>query len=181
MTSQITLQFSTSTHWQSKIIRDLCHSPFSHVDCVLEDGNLLGASDSPDAPVVSGNPWGVAIRVPNYQEFGIRRQMIIQTDKAPLVLGHLHSQVGRPFDNAALHQMLGFKREEWRDPGQWFCSELIVWAFEKAGYWSHDLIWPKSRISPTDLLLIFSVDPNFVNWAAFWDKLDGLIMGLHEQ
>jgi hypothetical protein len=69
----IHLLFSTSTAWQSAVIRRICHSPFSHLDVVLPDGNLLGSSDSPKAPHIEGNPRGVAVRPPEYQEFGIRR------------------------------------------------------------------------------------------------------------
>ena len=73
----IKLQFSRSTELVSRLIAMACRSPFSHVDIVLPDGNLLGASDSPDAPVLEGNPKGVAIRPPNYQPFAIRRQALI--------------------------------------------------------------------------------------------------------
>jgi hypothetical protein len=43
----IKLQFSRSTELVSLLIAKACRSQFSHVDAVLEDGNLLGASDSP--------------------------------------------------------------------------------------------------------------------------------------
>ena len=76
MTDRLAIQFSTSKAWQSAVIRTVTHSPFSHVSIVLPDGTLLDSSDSPDAPVISGNPRGVAIRPSDYEAFGIKRQAI---------------------------------------------------------------------------------------------------------
>jgi hypothetical protein len=57
----IEVLFSSSTAWQSHLIRCFSHSQFSHVDVVMPDSNLLGASNSPDAPVIEGNPAGHSI------------------------------------------------------------------------------------------------------------------------
>jgi hypothetical protein len=72
-----------------KQVGDHYHSPFSHVDFVLSDGNLLGASDQgPHSPVITGNPCGVAIRPSDYQVFGPGKcTAVIQTDKADLIIG----------------------------------------------------------------------------------------------
>jgi hypothetical protein len=66
-------------NWGSGLIRRANHSPFSHVDMVMKDGTLIGASDSPNAPCIHGNKRGVAQRPFDYQEFSYRRQMIIAT------------------------------------------------------------------------------------------------------
>lgn len=159
------------------LIRRLSHSPFSHVDVILPNGNALGASDSPDAPVVEGNKHGVAIRPPNYQVFGIRRQAVIVTPFADAIIAKVMTQLGKPFDGDALHTFLDdrvFDRS-WRNPTSWFCSELFAWAFEAAGYWApQELLWPKSRVSPTDLLMMFMFDPAFVNKKSFWDQIEKL-------
>jgi hypothetical protein len=49
----IKLQFSRSTELVSLLIAKACRSQFSHVDAVLDDGNLIGASDSPNVPVIT--------------------------------------------------------------------------------------------------------------------------------
>src|SRR6266446_2335592 len=117
MTDQVVIQFSTaapssywpfSKGWKNRYSKATCwlgHSQFSHVDFRLEDGSLLGASDNPRAPIIYGNPRGVAVRPSgtykpdprDYQSFGIRRHMIIKTDKADAIIGYALSQVGKPF------------------------------------------------------------------------------------
>lgn len=183
----ITLQFSTTAdspaNWASALIRRMCHSPFSHVDFVLDDGNLLGASDNPTAPFVVGNPRGVAIRPVNYQAFGVRRQMVICTNKAGIILDFAKSQLGKPFDSGALQDFFSENfpgHRDWRENGRWFCAELVIWAFERALYWQTDLLWPKNRVSPTDIFLIFLTDPNWVNRETFWSPVQGLTLGGRE-
>ena len=190
MIPTITLQFSTTQsslgNWASALIRRMTHSPFSHVDIVTPDGHLLGASDSPDAPVIEGNPRGVAIRPQHYQAFGYRRRMIIQTGKAPPIYQAAYSQIGKPFDGDALQDFIsdsfpGYR--DWRDTGHWFCAELAVWAFETGGYWlpMTELPWPKNRVSPSDLFLIFLMDANWLNRETFWDRIEGLSLDSKER
>lgn len=128
MKSTITLQFSTSTAWQSAIIRTLCHSPFSHIDILLSSGNLLGASDSPDAPVIKGNPRGVAVRPPDYQEFGLRCNAIIQTPWADTIINKAMSQLDKPFDHGALYNFLidPLLPEDKLWVAQWIGSPLLA-------------------------------------------------------
>lgn len=216
MGDTLSLQFSTSTEWQSAIIRTLCGSPFSHVDIILPDGNLLGASGSPDAPVIEGNPGGVAIRPPDYQKFGLRCTATITTDKAGAIIAAAKSQLGKAFDNSALYSFLvdpllpedrtwmrqwvgskllaGFAErlidhyippqhlksfigrssdaKAWNNTDSWFCAELAAWAIEAGGYWDpRKFGWPLARVSPTDLLLVFSQDANFINRDTFWTTL----------
>jgi hypothetical protein len=164
----------------------MCHSPFSHVDFALDDGSMLGASDQgPGSPCIRGNPRGVAIRPPDYQEFGLRRRMIIKTDKADAVIAAAMTQLGKPFDNTALHEFLSAdfpSSRDWRDPAAWFCAELVGWAFENGSYWAPRLLlWPKTRISPTDLLLMMLFDPNWINCATFWNPVPGLKLGAQER
>jgi hypothetical protein len=190
---RIVLQFSTSasspffwTGWKNRwsyVIRCLCHSNFSHVDFVLENGNVLGASDQgPLSPCVHGSPLGVAIRPPDYQLFGIRRQLVLRTDKAALILDFAYSQLGKPFDNSALHNFLSPElpgTRDWRSPEKWFCSELALCAIEASGYFAPvlgkaQLPVPKNRVSPNDLLEILLLDSNWENRDTFWDRIPGL-------
>jgi hypothetical protein len=183
--NQVVLQFSTTAsiwtwrppfypNWASVVIRRMSHSPFSHVDLELPNGSLLGASNSPKAPIISGNPRGVAIRPNNYELYGFRRRMIIDTNLAQYIHLAALSQIGKPFDNSALRGFLSDKlpgNRDWRDPEQWFCSELIVWALELAGFW-HPLkatVWPKNRISPSDIFMVLLFDRRWSNRETFWD------------
>jgi len=185
----VVMQFSTTANsihnWASAVIRRMTHSPFSHCDIVLPDGNMLGASDSPDSIYITGNPRGVAVRPPNYQEFGTRRRMLLQTAKAEAILSTAMSQLGKPFDHEALHDFISDDFpgvRNWRDTGKWYCAEHIVWSIESAGYWEpRQLLWPKNRVSPTDIFLVFMFDPNWINRDTFWDPVPGLALGPQEK
>lgn len=174
--SEIALQFSTTVNsWGNRwswVIRHFSHSPFSHVDMEMADGNLLGSSDSPDAPVVSGNPRGVAVRPPDYENYGRRCRMVIETAAADAVREIALTQLGKPFDNSALKGFLSDAmpgQRDWRATDKWFCSELVVWSFETAGFWGQVLpVWPKDRISPSDMLMIFLFDRRWTNRSKFW-------------
>jgi hypothetical protein len=166
-------------NWASSLIRRTNHSPFSHVDVQLEDGNLLGASDNASAPVVYGNPRGVAVRPPNYQRFAYRRQMKLATPLADDIRKVLLTQVGKGFDNSSLKEFISDKfpgTRNWRLDSHWFCAELIPWAEEVCGYWFPlvQLPWPKNRFSPTDILILHLTDPRWVNRDVFWDPVPGL-------
>ena len=188
--NEVVLQFSTTinslSNWASALIRRMTHSPFSHIDIVLDDGSLLGASDNPMAPVLRGNPRGVAIRPgsPPYQEFGVRRQMVIRTPKADAIIDMAMSQLGKPFDASALSDFISDDFpgvRDWRNNGTWFCAEWVIWSFETAGYWAPaELLWPKNRVSPTDIFLIFMFDTNWVNRDTFWSPVHGMTLGTKE-
>ena len=184
MADQIVLQFSTSTALASELIRRLSHSPFSHIDIMLADGNLLGASDQgKHGKVIQGNPRGVAIRPPDYQEFGIRRRLVINTPVAQAIVDSAMQEIGKPFDDSALREFLSDAIvRDWRKPTKWFCSELIAHAFDEAGYWAPmRLNVPKNRISPADFLMLLTLDPRVANWATFYDRVVGLKLGPKEK
>lgn len=191
MADRIILQYSTSTALVSGMIRRLCHSEFSHVDAVLPDGNLLGASDQGEhGPVIAGNPQGVAIRPPDYQLFGIRRRMVIATPYADAIIACAMAELGKPFDNSALHIFLDDYLvsprkvvRDWRNLSHWFCSELWAHGFETGGYWGLlKFTVDKDLIGPRDLHMVFEFDPNVVNretWRTH--PIEGLKLGTHEK
>src|SRR3954449_1623410 len=122
----IRLQFSRSTELVSLLIAKACRSDFSHVDAVLEDGNLLGASDSPKAPYIEGNPGGVAIRPPDYQPFAIRRiaNVYVPARVEARFDELMRSQLGEPFDSHAMHAVFkpdNMGNRDWKDASAWFC------------------------------------------------------------
>lgn len=182
MTEHLVLQFSTSTARVSALIRYLTQSPYSHVDIVLPDGNLLGASDQgAHGRVIAGNSCGVAIRPPDYQAFGIRRQMVIKTEKADAVIAAVMEEIGKPFDHSALKQIMTDKIvRDWRENGMWFCSELVAHGLEKGKFFKRPIIMPKNRITPPSLILCFNDRDEVVNYETFQDLIPGLVLGPHE-
>jgi hypothetical protein len=181
----LTIRFSTSgsgrANWISAAIRRLNHSPFSHCDYLLPDGNLLGASDmGPASPCIEGNPRGVAIRPPNYQRFGYRRDMVLKTDRADAVLAAAMKELGKPFDSSSMWDLLtdAFPGErDWMNPDAWFCAELTIATLDEAGFFlPKKLIWPKNRVSPTDLLLLLLMDDRWVNRDTFWMPVKSLTL-----
>lgn len=179
----IKLQFSRSTENVSRLIAWACRSPFSHVDYVMADGNLLGASDSPHAPYIEGNPSGVAIRPSDYQPFAIRRvaSIYVPSRVEARFAELMRSQLGEPFDSAAMHSV--FKPDnsgnrDWRDAGAWFCSELKAWGLEESGAFDVPPLVSKDRVTPADLLLM--VSHLVSNAETFWQPIHDLILGANE-
>jgi len=159
-------------------IRRLNHSPFSHVDMMMPDGNMLGASDNPKAPVIEGNPRGVAIRPQGYQKFAYRRRMILETDRADDIRAIARTQLGKGFDNSGLKDFLSDKfpgQRDWRLDEHWFCAELVMWALDVGGFWQPErMVWPRNRVSPTDVLVALLMDPRWINRETFWNPVPGL-------
>lgn len=178
MSSSIILQFSSSTAWQSSVIRRLCHSPFSHVDIVIPYEGLLGAS-GPDSKL--HDIGGVRIRPFQPWPYSIRRRCTIQTDKADAIVAAARSQIGKPFDNGALYAFLSNPSKitrDWRQPDKWFCSELVTWAFEKSGFFSYPIVPVLNRVCPSDLLLLLNP---WIDVEKFWNPVPGLTLGPKEQ
>lgn len=152
---------------------------------LMEDGNWLGASDNPGAPVIRGNARGVAIRPPEYQQFNYRRWMVLNTERADDIRAIAATQVGKDFDNTGLKEFIGDKfpgMRDWRLDKSWWCSELMAWAMEAGGFWQPRLLmWPKNRVSPTDLLLVCLMDERWVNRDSFWLPVPGLKLGPEEK
>lgn len=172
-------------NWGSGLIRRANHSPFSHVDIVMKDGNLLGASNSPDAATIHGNSRGVAIRPFDYQAFAYRRQMFINTERADDIRRIAVTQLGKGFDNSSLRDFMSDSFpgiRDWRLNDTWFCAELVVFSMEMGYFWgSPPLPWPKNRVSPTDILMILTGDPRWINKDTFWNPVPGLVLGPSER
>lgn len=159
----LTLQYSSSTAWQSSVIRRLCHSPFSHVDLVLNGEGLLGASGGPETYKIGENqiyhdPGGVQIRPSEPWPYQIKQTIRVRTDKAEAIRSRARTQIGKPFDNGALYEFLSDKPgdRDWRDTASWFCSELVIWATELENAFPWQLLVAKNRVSPSDSLIVFN-------------------------
>lgn len=149
----VTLQFSVCEDVGSWLIRQYDHGPWSHVDCVLPGGGLLGARDDR----VGGAPSGVQIRPNGYINF-LRTQRIIlpcpETSQEAFY-GFLRGQLGKPYDQTAIAGFV-FQRD-WRETDSWFCSELQGVALESAGIFPHKLATPTAKLTPSGLYLAASV------------------------
>lgn len=153
----ITLQFSTQCGWQSGTIRWASWCDYSHVDCVMPDGRLLGARSKPD-----GAPRaGVWIREPNYGKF----TKVLQVDyevhgKEERYYGWLKTQIGKPYDKLDIIDFVAhrFRERNWRDAGAWICSEVQARASEiiTESFLMMRIINPY-KIDPRDLLLSQSI------------------------
>jgi uncharacterized protein YycO len=139
----IRLQFVLGYGMPSQAIAWFSAGHFSHVDAVLQDGTLLGArSDS-----IGGKPPGVQIRYPLYEKWKERVVMSIATDaaKEKSFYDFLNAQLGKPYDKTAIW---GFATgRDWRDPSDWYCSELITAAEEAAGALPA-LYVPSNKVTP---------------------------------
>jgi hypothetical protein len=173
--STITFRFSRAAtptlreRWDNKSPFDsslwicrLTHSPFSHVDLLLDDGNLLGASDNPLAPVIRGNARGVAIRPPEYQRFAVRRDVTIKTtaERKASFIEFCMDQLGKPFDGEALSPKVflspHFEYRDWRATDRWFCAELMAHGCEVAPLVDWEIPGIKNRVTPADLILLLA-------------------------
>lgn len=139
----IRLQFVLGHGLPSQAIAWFSAGHFSHVDAVLPDGTLLGARSD----TVGGKPPGVQVRYPGYEKWKERVVMSIATDavKEKLFYDFLTAQIGKPYDKTAIW---GFATgRDWRDPQDWYCSELVTAAEEAAGVLPA-LYIPSNKVTP---------------------------------
>lgn len=133
----ITLQFSTTRHPASALIRWGTWSWASHVDLVLPDGSLYGA-------IPGGVRYHEASPLVTRAE---RYEVDAPLDELRIVI---ESQWGKPYDWPGI---IGWGlRRDWQEDDAWFCSELIAWGFQQIG---RPLLRADKlhRITPRDLLL----------------------------
>lgn len=119
---------------------------YSHVDAVLDTGDLLGAR-------IDG---GVAIRSPDY--IGTEPVLRVDLPASGIVSGRfydfLNHQLGKPYDSEGILAFLTGR--DWREPDAWFCSELLAAALEFCGFFAFPLASSSNKITPPDLVLILS-------------------------
>lgn len=150
----IVLQFVRGTDFGARAIEWFSHcGDFSHVDTVLPEGLLGSRSDT-----TGGKPPGVQIRDPSY--VGAERTLRVEIPASPGMtqryVDFLRSQLGKPYD---VDGILGFiVGRDWRNPVDWFCSELVTAGLEQSGYFPFALSSPSNKITPADLVLLLSRD-----------------------
>jgi len=148
----IKLQFVRGGGFSSSLIAWFSAGAFSHVDCVLPDGRLLGARSD----ACGGQPPGVRIRPAGYEAWKQRVVMSMAPKDSASEMkfySFLNDQLGKPYDRIAI---IGFATgRDWRDPQEWFCSELAAAALETAGLLPA-LYTPANKVTPAALALVIS-------------------------
>ena len=149
--AQIRLQFVCEASLSSWTIAWFSAGHFSHVDCLLDDGMLLGAR----ADRVGGKSAGVQIRPPDYAKFAQRVVMEVPctAEQKGIFLDFLHNQIDKPYDHEAIWAFL-FNRD-WRKADSWICSELQSRAGEVAGILPQ-LYLAANKIVPVSCALVYS-------------------------
>ena len=117
----IRLLFSTSHHPMSAVIRACTWSMWSHValvagPCAIE-AVTTGVRKVPVLDAMDRAKRAAVVELP------------CRDPRA--VIAAAESQLGKPYDFTAIVG-LGLHRD-WQEDDRWFCSELVAWAFEKAG------------------------------------------------
>lgn len=126
---------------------------FSHVDCVLPNGDLFGARSD----AIGGKPPGVQRRPADYQDGMLIRREIFSLNATPkqakAYYDFLLAQEGKPYDKVAILGFVGDR--DWRDDSAWFCDELAAAATEK-GSLCEVLYLPVNKLTPTSWALVLS-------------------------
>jgi hypothetical protein len=147
----ITLQFVEGSGLGAGMIKWFGHGKYSHVDCVLPDGWLLGARSDR----VGGAPPGVQVRQPDYvKKDKVERVVIPCTDQQQQEFYRsARSQLGLTYNKLGI--VAFFFATGWTNPEQRFCSQLATMCLQDAGF-----LWKLSevpnKIDPDDLRLIIS-------------------------
>jgi hypothetical protein len=147
----IRLRFVREADIVSDTIAWFTQSIFSHVDCILPDGQALGSRSDR----VGGKPSGVQIRPFDYHPFAVETTLGLQVlpEVERKFYQFLYSQVGKPYDHSAIW---GFATGRyWRQEDSWICSELQAAALEYSGR-IPSLVMATSKITPGELALMMS-------------------------
>lgn len=143
----VRLLFSTSRHPGSAIIRAFTWSRWSHVALINGDQVIEAAA-----------PHGVR-RAPLAQaiEHAHRSAIVSLPCSDPgRIIAAAASQIGKPYDWTAVLG-LGLHRD-WQETDAWFCSELVAWAFARAGesLFRAEVL---RRVTPQHLWMLQPVSP----------------------
>ncbi len=134
------LVFTRGEGLTGAVIRAGTWSRAAHVGGVLDDGTVLDATPALGVavhPGIAGEVVGI---------FDVLCAPALER----VALGWAMRQIGKPYDWSAIAGF--FTRRDWHDPGQWFCMELWLAAFEYAE-WPLLMLRHVDRGSPRDGML----------------------------
>lgn len=148
--AEIRLRFARKTGCLARLIRLLGGGPYTHVDAVMPDGMLFGASAH----------GGVQARAADYAPVtGALVASIAVTPRQERDFWRfLQDHEGDPYDEVAFWGFVTGRAIH--EEGRWTCSELPARALEDAKVFPRRLVFPASRISPSALLLAVGVLPH---------------------
>lgn len=138
------LRFTSSHTFVSWLVSTWTGQWPSHVEFVIGNGKYLGS----DIDV------GVAeVDDEYYKDSKFKRvkyyKILVSKTEHDLVYIYAREQLGKDYDTIAL--IGNIFRRNWQETKNWFCSELVAWALEKAG---NSVIRNRTnRVTPGDLLL----------------------------
>lgn len=141
----IVLQFVAADDLSSAAIETFERGWCSHVDAVMDSGELLGARLD-----------GVKVRPEGYEQWTRARRVALPASTMVTLKFYefLGLQLGKPYDTTAIAAFpLG---RDWRKPDAWFCSELIAAGLEAALWFPAPLSEGVNKITPRDLELLLS-------------------------
>jgi hypothetical protein len=147
----ITLQFVEGSGLGAGMIKWFGHGKYSHVDCVLPHGHLLGARSDK----IQGIPPGVQMRPADYtkKEHVTRVVIPCTVEQEHIFYGFLLEQIGKPYNKLGI--VAFFFATGWTKIGQWFCSQLQTAALQEAKLLPQLSELP-NKIDPDDLRLLIS-------------------------
>jgi hypothetical protein len=147
----ITLQFVEGSGLGAGMIKWFGHGKYSHVDCVLPDGKLLGARSDR----VGGKPPGVQIRPASYlgKEKTLRVKIPCTGQQEHFFYRFLYTEIGRAYNKLGI--VAFFFATDWTTEGNYFCSQLATKALQEVNLFEN-LSEPANKIDPDDLRLLIS-------------------------
>lgn len=146
---KITLRFVGGSSLIDSTIKDFEYGFWAdHAEALTPEGTIIGAYLGA----------GVQERPKGYDSGAYTCDLYVPIlctqDQQDKFYAFLRSQIGKPYD---LRAVIGISLErDWRDPGQWFCSELDSAALCDCGLFPEHLATQLNHVTPRDLLLIVS-------------------------
>ena len=137
------LLFTRRRHASSLLIRLVTWSNFSHVDIVLDGGQIIGAEA------------GKGVSKGSFER-QVRKASKAVTVEIPVLdlqaaLAFAKSQKGKPYDWLGVAG-IGLRRN-WQEPSKWSCAEFVAASLAKGGYNPFDAKF-HHRITPQDLFML---------------------------
>lgn len=155
-------QFVTENDFGSRAIQYATSGRASHVGFLLDDDSELGARF--DKVTVKGKTYkrGVQIRPRGYSDFATRT---VIAHEVPDAVGcryreFLFNCINDSYDWRAIISFFGTR--DWREPGQWICSELQAAAWEYA-WMTRRLFSHANKISPVGFALVVTGSGGYVD------------------
>ncbi len=151
MTFGFRLRFVRGRAWDSRLIEWQTRSWTSHVEYLSYDG-----TETFGAQLKSGVCWR-RVNDPCYRAVEKYEVWEFPTEEwqRKIFLEFMNETSRSPYDWRAIVSF-AFGERDWREPGSWFCSELMTRALEKMQVIKLPGKIPMDRITPRDLYILFT-------------------------